>query len=434
MAGDPDKTDFIQKRGLHQQQNATAVYGHGDFQRLICCFTIVALIVLQCHNHAFALVTRPVDHWCQPPSNYANLSISKWKSVGIPLDEEGHPSECLAYAKPGQQPNNTETYECDAWDYDPARAAQSARSFWDLVCHRSWLVSLGNVVYMSGALLVVPLAGYIADKLGRKTVIIAGVVVLLASTTATFLSRSYTHYLLARFVNSACANSIFVISLILLYEVAPLTYRVSYISLSCALGVYSVDVMLFILVSFPFTWSLLIFAVHESPMWLLAASRGDEAQAVMLKAADMNDMNRVEAKQAVRRISSEHSRGESSYMYATVFAAPKVEFKSRYLFLVLVASFMMVLGIYGIAWSKRMRKETTAAVVALILSAPSYVFMFVGLVSLGRLQLLLAVMCLLGCTCCLCSVAIYAKPRLVGDVLLVFAECCARVLVPSAYL
>ncbi|KAK8787312.1 hypothetical protein V5799_022913 [Amblyomma americanum] len=43
-------------------------------------------------------------------------------------------------------------------------------------------------------------------------------------------------------------------------------------------------------------------------------------------------------------------------------------------------------------------------------------------------------MCLLGSTCCLRSVAIYAKPRLVGDVLLVFAECCARVLVPSAYL
>ncbi|KAK8787313.1 hypothetical protein V5799_022914 [Amblyomma americanum] len=197
---------------------------------------------------------------------------------------------------------------------------------------------------MSGALLVVPLAGYFADNLGRKAVIIAGVVVLLASTTATCLSRSYTYYLVARFVNSACASSIFVISLILLYEYLP-----------CV--------------------------IH----WLLAASRGDEAQAVMLKAADMNDMNRVVAKQAVRRISWEHSRGAAScYTYGTVFAAPKVEFKSRYLIMVLVASFMMVLGIYGIAWSKRMRKGTTAAVVALILSAPFYVLMFVWLVSLGR--------------------------------------------------
>ncbi|XP_077497651.1 solute carrier family 22 member 20-like [Amblyomma americanum] len=148
---------------VDQRDQGNTVNGHGDFQRLICCFSIVVLFVLQCHDTPFALVTRPVDHWCRPPSTFTDLSASKWKNVGIPVDEEGHHSECLAYAQPGQQPNDTETYECDAWDYDPIHAAHSARSFWDLVCRRSWLVPLGNAVYMSGALLVVPLAGYVAD-------------------------------------------------------------------------------------------------------------------------------------------------------------------------------------------------------------------------------------------------------------------------------
>ncbi|KAK8787311.1 hypothetical protein V5799_022912 [Amblyomma americanum] len=367
------------ERDVDQQDQGTTIYGHGDFQRLIFSFTVVALIVLLCHSHALTLVTRPVDHWCRPPSTFADLSPSMWKNIGIPLDEDGRPSECLAYAQPGQQPNDTETYECDFWDYDPTHAAHSARSFWDLVCRRSSLVALGNAVYMSGALLVVPLAGYLADIFGRKIVITTGVVALLTSTAATCIARVYSFFLMTKFVNSACASSIFVVSLTLLYEVAPLAYRVFYISVSCAVGTFFVDVLLLMLASFRLPWTLLqvivlsptvllllsACAVHESPVWLLVTSKFDEAQAVMLKAAIMNNMSRNVAKQTMQRLKARN-------IYAEALPC--------------------------------------------------------------RLQFLIVVMALLGGTCSLCSIAIYAKPRLVGDVLLVFAQCCARVLVPSAYL
>ncbi|XP_077496640.1 solute carrier family 22 member 6-like [Amblyomma americanum] len=437
------------ERDVDQQDQGTTIYGHGDFQRLIFSFTVVALIVLLCHSHALTLVTRPVDHWCRPPPTFADLSPSMWKNIGIPLDEYGRPSECLAYAQPGQQPNDTETYECDFWDYDPTHAAHSARSFWDLVCRRSSLVALGNAVYMSGALLVVPLAGYLADIFGRKIVITTGVVALLTSTAATCIARVYSFFLMTKFVNSACASSIFVVSLTLLYEVAPLAYRVFYISVSCAVGTFLVDVLLLMLASFRLPWTLLqvivlsptvllllsACAVHESPVWLLVTSKFDEAQAVMLKAAIMNNMSRNVAKQTMQRVRGELSRSEHTpFTSGMSISVPTGQPRRPHVIRVLIMVFAMMLAFFSLSWSSRLRKDAKISLVALMMSAPSYVVMYLALISLGRLQFLIVVMALLGGTCSLCSIAIYAKPRLVGDVLLVFAQCCARVLVPSAYL
>ncbi|KAK8780140.1 hypothetical protein V5799_018521 [Amblyomma americanum] len=327
-----------------------------------------------------SLITRPVDHWCRPPSRLAGLSAFKWKNIGIPVDDDGHHSECLAYAQPGQQPNDTETYECDAWDYDPTHAAHSARSFWDLVCRRSSLVALGNAVYMSGALLVVPLAGYLADIFGRKIVITTGVVALLTSTAATCIARVYSFFLMTKFVNSACASSIFVVSLTLLYEVAPLAYRVFYISVSCALGFFLVDVLLFIPVAFPLSWSLLQVvvlsptvlllpsAVHESPAWLLVTSRFDKAHAVMLKAASTNNLNRG---------------GQASCVQGQNRALPH-----RAHHLQVRHDYSPVRRFYSVSWSSRLRKGTTIGAVAVMLSAPSCVVVDLALTSLSSQNIL----------------------------------------------
>ncbi|XP_037583094.1 solute carrier family 22 member 6 [Dermacentor silvarum] len=444
-------TSGVQDRDIdgtqHQlQECGTTIYGHGDFQRLLCCFVILTLVVLHCHSQASALVARPVDHWCRPPSKFADLSTARWKNVGVPVDDAGNPSECLAYVRPGHQPNDTETVECDEWDYDAAEARRSARSFWNLVCHRTWLLSLANAVYMSGALFVVPVAGCLADTYGRKLVIVSGVAVLLLSTLATCLARTYPLYLVTRFFNSACASTVFVVALILLYEVAPLAYRVFYVGISCSLGAFLADVFLLIVAVFPLSWTLLqvvilsptvllvlaACAVHESPAWLLVLCRVDEAEAVMLEAARVNDVHRVTARQAIQRLRTDINRSEATYSSRAV--APGAEVRGAHIAGVFVVTFTLMLGIYGLTWSSRMRKDATISIVSVILSAPSYVGMYLALMTLGRLQFLLAAMSLLGGTCLLFAVAVSANPRVIADALLVVAQCCARVLAPANYL
>ncbi|XP_075525047.1 solute carrier family 22 member 6-like [Dermacentor variabilis] len=428
-----------------QLEGGTTIYGHGDFQRLLCCFVVLTLMVLHCHSQSSSLVARPVDHWCRPPSKFADLSTARWKNVGVPVDDAGSPSECLAYVRPGHQPNDTETVECDAWDYDAAQARRSARSFWNLVCHRTWLLSLANAVYMSGALFIVPVAGCLADTYGRKLVIASGVAVLLLSTVCTCLTRSYWLYLATRFVSSACASTVFVVALILLYEVVPLAYRVFYVGISCSLGVFLVDVFLLILAAFPLSWTVLqvvilsptvllvlaTCAVHESPAWLLVLCRVDEAEAVMLEAARVNDVHRVTARQAMQRLRADINRSEGTSSPA---AAPGAGARGARMAGVFVVTFTLMLGFYGLTWSSRMRKDATISIVSVVLSAPSYVFMYLALMTWGRLQFLVAAMTLLGGTCLLFAVAISANPRVVGDALLVVAQCCARVLAPANFL
>ncbi|KAH7976349.1 hypothetical protein HPB52_012339 [Rhipicephalus sanguineus] len=279
--GDQDQdVDGPQQRQL--LPCGTTVYGHGDFQRLFCCFVILTLIVLQCHSQATSLIARPVVHWYKPPSKFADLSTSRWKNFGIPLD-------------------------------DPASA--SCRSFWNLVCHRTWLLTLGNAVHMSGALFVVPVAGCMADAYRRKLVIASGVAVLLLSTLGTSFTRSYRLHLVTRFLLRLRQYRLRNLPHILLYEVAPLTYRVFYVGISCSLGVLLVDVSQMKPAAFPLSWYVLqdvilsptaplvlaTCTVRESPAWLLVLSRVDEAEAIVLEAARMNDVHRVTARQAICR-------------------------------------------------------------------------------------------------------------------------------------
>ncbi|KAH8031435.1 hypothetical protein HPB51_017207 [Rhipicephalus microplus] len=151
-----DTSPFLNAPAQHQdthsttevfvQQPCMAPYGHGNFQRRTSIFGIAALDALQCHSSAFVLITGRVDHWCKPPAAFINLSDQQWKSIGIPVDAEGRHSHCFFYASPAvpAAANDTTTAEevaCTAWDYDQEKAASTARSLWNIVCHRRWLWS-----------------------------------------------------------------------------------------------------------------------------------------------------------------------------------------------------------------------------------------------------------------------------------------------------
>ncbi|KAL1469455.1 hypothetical protein MTO96_025063 [Rhipicephalus appendiculatus] len=259
------------------QQPCMAPYGHGNFQRRALFFGIAALAALQCHSSAFVLITGHVDHWCKPPAAFLNLSDEEWRNIGIPVDAEGRHSRCSFYAHPGvpAAANNTTATEevaCTAWDYDQEMAASTARSLWNIVCHRRWLLVLGNTVYMSGALFVVPLAGHVADTVGRQPVITAAVLALVAPTMGSCCTESYPAYLAASFANSACVSSVFVVTIILLFELTPLSYRALYISLLAFIGVVVTDVFIF------------------------------KAEVVMMGAAVINGVERAQALHYVRRL------------------------------------------------------------------------------------------------------------------------------------
>ncbi|KAK8777982.1 hypothetical protein V5799_020675 [Amblyomma americanum] len=431
-----------------EAQQGTNAIGHGHFQRLIFGFTIVAQMVLLCHSNAVALITNPVDHWCKPPPEFANMPTAVWKNVGIPVDEVGRYSQCRVYVRPGGGPNDTETALCKVWDYDPDQALRSARSFWNLVCHRTWLLYLGKGVFMSGALLVVPFMGYLADTEGRKPVIVGASFVLLLTAVASCFTEAFPVYLALIFINSACASTVHVVTVILLFEVAPQEYRTFYMGFGSSVGVFFVELLFIVVTAIQLGWFLLqllimaptllllsaTFIVHESPLWLLTMSKVKEAEEVIYAAAKMNGVPRIRAKKAVDRIKLEINKTNVPFAPAGPSSLLGPGWLRARTAAVFGTTFIVMLTYYSLSWNRKLGGNLVVRIFSAILLAPTYLVMYLALNTLGRLQLMLVLFAMLGGASAMFGIATNAEPSELAYAIGIAAKCVATALVPTNYL
>ncbi|XP_077508588.1 organic cation transporter protein-like [Amblyomma americanum] len=441
---------FYQVSDLDREeaQQGTNVIGHGDFQRLIFGFTIVAQMVLLCHTNVLSLITTPVDHLCKPSPQFANMPTAVWKNVGIPADEVGRYSQCRVYVRPGGGPNDTETIACNTWDYDPDQALKSARSFWNLVCHRTWLLYLGKGVFMSGALFVVPFMGYLADTEGRKPVIVGASFILLLTAVASCFTETFLVYLALIFVNSACASTVHIVTVILLFEVAPQEYRTFYMGFGSSVGAFFGELLFAVVTAIRLDWFLLqilvmaptllllsaTFAVHESPLWLLTMSKVKEAEEVIYAAARMNGVPRIQAKQAVDRIKFEMNKANVPFAPAgpsSLLGPGSLRGRAAAVF---ANTFTVMLAYYSVTWNPKLGGSLLVRIISTILLPPTYLVMYLALNTLGRLQLMLILFAMLGGASAMFGVVTYAKPSELSYALGIAAKCVASALVPTNYL
>ncbi|KAK8775259.1 hypothetical protein V5799_031395 [Amblyomma americanum] len=432
-----------------QAQQGTNVIRHGDFQRLIFGFTIVAQMVLLCRTNVLALITNPVDHWCKPLPQFANMSTALWKNVGIPVDEVGHYSQCRVYVRPGGGPIDTETALCKVWDYDPDQALISARSFWNLVCHRTWLLYLGKGVFMSGALFVVPFMGYLADTEGRKPVIVGASFILLLTAVASSFTQAFLVYLALIFVNSACASTVHIVTVILLFEVAPQEYRMFYMGFGSSVGAFFGELLFAVVTAIRLDWFLLqllvmaptllllsaTFAVHESPLWLLTMSKVKEAEEDIYAAAKMNGVSLIQAKQvALDRIKFEMNKASVPFAPAGPSSLLGPGSQRARAASVFATTFTVMLTYYPVIWNPKLGGSLLARIVSTISLPPPYLVMYLALNILGRLQLMLVLFAMLGEASTMFGVVTYAKPSELSYALGIAAKCVASALVPTNYL
>ncbi|KAH6940302.1 hypothetical protein HPB50_026594 [Hyalomma asiaticum] len=62
-------------------------------------------LVYTLHNDSFRVTAAMMDHWCRRPAQFANISVADWKSMVIPIDENGEYSRCTM-----RQPPENRTY------------------------------------------------------------------------------------------------------------------------------------------------------------------------------------------------------------------------------------------------------------------------------------------------------------------------------------
>ncbi|KAL1433559.1 hypothetical protein MTO96_012393 [Rhipicephalus appendiculatus] len=310
-------------------------FGHGPYQKRMLFLVLLGTFMAHSQTIVLSLVTGDVDHWCKPPDGF-NISATEWKHIAIPMDTNGRFSRCRVYerCKPpaehdtlvsrqhidavtpaleswynrcfpdqAQDINSTRDVPCEAWDYDPHTAETSAVSSWNMVCDRRqmWFVLVSMPI--SGNVVALVLVGAFADYFSRRMLLLGSAAMMFTCTICTFVATGYAYYAMACFL-AGCSVAVYgVLTYVVPFESLTHAQRPQQVLLLGVIGVVLCETWTAVIKPVVLDWRLkqviflapgalllptLCFA-RESPRWLVAKGRLDEAEAVMMRAARTNN-------------------------------------------------------------------------------------------------------------------------------------------------
>ncbi|GBN08608.1 Solute carrier family 22 member 7 [Araneus ventricosus] len=314
MAADVDKNDFSSEKPEEEEDLMDLTGGEGPWQRWIFVVAVLCSFSAASHNMAMSFFAPNLDHWCSRPPGI-NVSVKEWKAIAIPPDN----THCSRYkflnytsVQEDQFKNGTlfkEVIGCDSWEYDDSIYKSTVLSQFNLVCGRQWLISLSKSVFIAGYFLSATVFGYLADKFGRKPIIVMCNAIALASAITSLFSTSFLMFAVTRFFIAAGITGFDNIKHVLLMEVISPKYRSAYgigvnfgwiFGYLCLPGIawlfrhwiyMQIAITLPILILLSCLWLL-----PESPRWLLAHGKTEEAVKIISRAAKRNGFAVSEAK------------------------------------------------------------------------------------------------------------------------------------------
>ncbi|ENN72634.1 hypothetical protein YQE_10732, partial [Dendroctonus ponderosae] len=204
------------------------------------------------------------------------------------------------------------------WHYNRSVFVSTITSEWDLVCSRQKLMDMSQVTLMIGVLLGNIFCGILADKHGRKNILM--VCLLLQSVLGIFASITpyFPLFVFIRFCLALANGGTMVISFVMCMEVVGGKWRtiVSILyQVPFGFGYALLSGIAYLLRdwrNFHFAISLLSMLVPESPRWLLAIGRTKDAQKILIKAAKENNIKLINMDEtfskSVNRLTSRDNR------------------------------------------------------------------------------------------------------------------------------
>ncbi|XP_028914836.1 solute carrier family 22 member 6 [Ornithorhynchus anatinus] len=294
------------------------VGGTGRFQWIQATLVILPVLLLASHNtlQNFTAAVPPHRCWFLPGANLsgpdgpdgpdAEAQLRAW----VPWDDQGKPESCRRFREPqwGLLLTNVSgdaglaTEPCpDGWAYDRSMFPSTIVTEWDLVCSHRALRQLGQSLYMAGVLLGAVVFGNLADRLGRRKVLIWGYLQTAVSGTCSAFSPNLATYCIFRFLTGMSLASIALNSMTLNLEWTPVHRRAvmgTVISYSYSLGQFLLVGLAYavrpwrwlqLLVSLPFyAFFFYSWFFIESARWHASGGRLDLTLKILRKVARIN--------------------------------------------------------------------------------------------------------------------------------------------------
>uniref|UniRef100_A0A3B5L757 Si:dkey-119m7.4 n=1 Tax=Xiphophorus couchianus TaxID=32473 RepID=A0A3B5L757_9TELE len=256
--------------------------GFGKFQKLLYVWICVPQIFLAFHMLVSVFTGAVPPHLCR----------SAWPSGATPA--------ALNFtAAPGDRHPTTSCQ--DGWEYSKETFQSTTVTEWNLVCSNSSLNNLGSSVYMFGLLVGAVLFGYLADKYGRRIIILIGLAIQVTFGVAAAFAPNFYVYTALRFMVGTSISAVIMNAFVLGTEWTGLRQRMlagiitdyffgfGYILLAGVAYLIRDWRKLQLAISAPgFLFIVYIWVLPKSARWLMANDRKEEAWDVIQKAAEMN--------------------------------------------------------------------------------------------------------------------------------------------------
>ncbi|OQV24294.1 Carcinine [Hypsibius exemplaris] len=295
----------------------------GKYQRLIVFFIILPAIVpsaFHSFNQMF-IAAVPGDFHCRlPPTlDRYNLTAAQIQSL-LPNAPEGEgKDQCHMYDfdynfvisfdndKGTHVINQTippdhRQIECIyGYEYDRSIYNSSIVTEWDLVCDKSFHPTLALVLLSIGEVLGTPVFGYLSDQIGRKRPYLACFVIQLIFGVATAYAPNFPVFCVFRIIVGGTYGAIYSLPFILALEIVGPEHRAT-VSVLCSITYSLGNIGLAGIAYLVRDWQALALYtsaplsvvglawvfIPESPRWLIARGRVEEAKGFFRKAAKLN--------------------------------------------------------------------------------------------------------------------------------------------------
>uniref|UniRef100_A0A674I4T6 Major facilitator superfamily (MFS) profile domain-containing protein n=1 Tax=Terrapene triunguis TaxID=2587831 RepID=A0A674I4T6_9SAUR len=153
----------------------------GFFQTILVVLIFLPLLMVASHNFLQNFTAAVPRHWCYIPAgdNDTTEVTGDLLKIYIPMDGNQEPDRCLRFSTPQWQllaPNGTSTNATepclDGWVYDRSVFNSTIITEWHLVCGQRALKDFAQSIYMAGVLVGALVYGGLADRLGRRALLL----------------------------------------------------------------------------------------------------------------------------------------------------------------------------------------------------------------------------------------------------------------------
>ncbi|XP_028809350.1 organic cation transporter protein isoform X2 [Denticeps clupeoides] len=328
--------------------------GFGKFQKILYVWICLPQILLAFHMLVTVFTGAAPPHLCRstrppPPDPGPGLNFSHPGSACVSPEHLNHSGDTPA---PGGCTGG--------WEYSKEVFLSTVVTEWDLVCDRANLNVIGSAVYMFGLLLGAVVFGPLADKYGRRSIILVGLALQAVFGVGAAFAPNFYIYMLLRFVVGTTISAVIMNAFVLGTEWTGSKHRMlagiitdyffgfGYILLAGVAYMIRDWRQLQLAISAPgFLFIFYIWVLPKSARWLMANQKREEALDLIRKAALVNGNPLRDDFELVQEDKDERPMGETRR--ATVVDLVRTPKMRRQSLIIFYMWFVNVLVYYGLS-------------------------------------------------------------------------------------